>query len=369
MRRAAAFVIVLVVLFVTPAHAAPTDPETTDAWTHTPTTADGWTQMFADKNDLTWSGGDQNTSYRASNGHTYWITGDVVVSDGQDPDGSYPDGARMVSNRILRQHGDRLVNAVPGSDVAVPDPVSGAAGDRYWPQAVFEADGFLWVICQRVQHDGGWFALKGAELARFTFDGPDLVFDGMHPTPSEITLDQYAIQWAGSAEVVGGWAYVFGFRNHETDTLAPHRSYVARIPTGGVGSVSAWQFWNGTGWGAIETTAESAAILHGQVSSAEVIGGMWRIVYKPWNGHGTDVYLTSSYFAEGPYYGTVVFASPAGTTARGSRFWTYGPQLHPWATLTSGKLLVGINWNGLDVFADTLLDADLYKPRFYEVTL
>lgn len=367
MNRLAALV-VTAALMALPASAHAAEPQPTPA----PTTADGYTQMFADKQDTTWSGGDQMTSYRASNGAVYWITGDVMLSHGEDADGSYPDGAVMVSNRILRQHGTSLVDAVVGDGNAIPDPAghTEANGDRYWPQALFEANGFVYVICQRVQHDGtGGFALKGAEIAKFAFSGRDLVFRGVHPTPSETVLDQHAIQWAGSAEVVGGFVYVFGFRTHESDPYAPHRSYVARVPATAVESPAAWRFWNGTTWGTTETPAESAAILHSQVSSVEVIGGMWRILHKPWNGNGVDVYLASSYFAEGPYGGQVIFQSPAGTTPDGHRYQTYTPQFHPWASLTSGRVLVSMDWNGMNLFADTLADSDLYKPRFHEVAL
>lgn len=46
--------------------------------------------------------------------------------------------------------------------------------------------------------------------------------------------------------------------------------------------------------------------------------------------------------------------------------------LHPEQTLDGAdvaKILVSINWNGVDFYSDILGNADLGKPRFYAVTL
>src|SRR5688572_17251097 len=75
------------------------------AATPAPTTAEGFTQMFANKNDMTWSGSDGAISFKAPNGKIYWINGDTFKSNGEDPDGSYPDGTTMVGNSILMQQG------------------------------------------------------------------------------------------------------------------------------------------------------------------------------------------------------------------------------------------------------------------------
>ena len=50
----------------------------------TPTTSAGFTQMFQDKNDMVWSGGDQSTSIKLPNGKVYWISGDTMLSNGED---------------------------------------------------------------------------------------------------------------------------------------------------------------------------------------------------------------------------------------------------------------------------------------------
>lgn len=65
-----------------------------------------------------------------------------------------------------------------------------------------------------------------------------------------------------------------------------------------------------------------------------------------------------------------IFDSPAGTW--GKNYETYVPVLHPEQVLggaDAGKILVSINWNGVDFWSDVLGNADLYKPRFYAVSL
>jgi hypothetical protein len=48
------------------------------ASSQTPRTTNGWFQLFQARNDFTWSGADQATSYIATNGHIYWLFGDVI---------------------------------------------------------------------------------------------------------------------------------------------------------------------------------------------------------------------------------------------------------------------------------------------------
>jgi hypothetical protein len=136
--------------------------------------------------------------------------------------------------------------------------------------------------------------------------------------------------------------YVFGYANAKDDAFAPHRSYVARVATGSVESPGAWRFRDAAGsW--VTDRAQAAPILSAQVSSVRLIGGRWVLAYKPWNGWGDTVYIET-------------------------RSAPWSSQLHPEQALASGKLLVSIAWNGATL-ADVGADADLYKPRFHEVTL
>ena len=108
-------------------------------------------------------------------------------------------------------------------------------------------------------------------------------------------------------------------------------------------------------------------ILSAQVSSVRLVNGQWLMAYKPWNGWGDTVYVERRATPYADPSATVTVPSPAGVTPGGQSYLTYSPQLHPEQTLTSGKLLLSIAWNGASP-ADLLADADLYKPRFSEIS-
>jgi hypothetical protein len=250
----------------------------------------------------------------------------------------------------------------------VPDP---GGGDRYWTQGMFQVGNYLYVQSQRVRNTENYFQLRGVELAKFSFNADGtLTFRGMLATPSSgaVPGDSAATaQYSSDAVVSGGYVYLFGFANEPDDDFAPHRSYVARVATGSVESAAAWRFRDAAGqW--VADRSQAAPILHAQISSVRLIGGRWVLAYKPWNGWGDQVSVETRSTPWGPPTGTVTIASPAGTTPGGVPYQTYSPQLHPEQALSSGKLLVSIAWNAT-VFTDLPRDADLYKPRFHEVTL
>ena len=332
-----------------------------------PATAAGFTGVFAAKNDWTWSGGDQVTSLRASNGLTYWSFGDTAVGKQDPATGGYQSGWRLISNTLLLQRGDTLGPATR-IGAAVPDATD---GDRYWTQGMFQVGSYLYVLCQRVRNTTDYFQLRGVELAKFSI-GPagGLSFVTMLATPSTGKLDSVSAataQYGGDAVVTGGFVYVFGYANAPEDAFAPHRSYVARVPTGSVEDAGAWRFRDAAGEWASDL-AEAAPILSAQISSVRLIGDRWVLAYKPWNGWGDSVFVETRDTPWGSPTGTVTVSSPAGTTAGGQKYQTYSPQLHPEQSLASGKLLLSIAWNGVTL-GDVGADADLYKPRFYEITL
>lgn len=358
------------------------------AW---PTTAEAFTELFVQKNDQTWSGGDQTTSFKAPNGRIYWISADTIVSNGEDPDGSYPDsGTRMISNRILLQTPEGLENAMANGGIAVPDPIAraGRQGEKYWPQGAFVAGGHLYLLCQRVGRDptpgGLGFKLTGTELAKYRMaaDGK-LIFVKMVPTPSTGVPESVGaahIQWAADAIELGGYVYIYGYTDapRNDPRMAAHYSYVARVPSSRVEDPAGWRFYRKSTAQWVRDVAElsmasdnPAAILGSQISSVRLIGGKIVIAHKPWNGFGSAVYAEVGSRPHGPFSQVKLFDSPAGNW-RGGRYWTYAPMLHPEQTLAgtdAGKTLVSINWNGLDLMADVFPNADLYKPRFHAVRL
>lgn len=342
-----------------------------------PTTAGGFDQMFQDKNDMDWASGDQATSFK-HNGFTYWLFGDTILGT-EDPDGSFADGAIMVANRIMLQQGDQLYNAIAngGSGPAVPNPATNNAdnNERYWTQGMFTANGYIYVLCQRVKNNGSGFLPIGSELAKFTQNTTTglLTLVGMVVTPGtgkEQSSSPYGIQWTADAVCSGGYAYFYGFALAQNNGYVSHFSYVARVSMTQVENPFAWRFYKKTTGSWVfkiselnqDNTNHPDAIVASQIGSVRYINNKFVMVHKPWNGWGSDVKVTTSTTPYGPFVDeTTIFSSPAG-----SNYITYCPQLHPEQILTSGKTLVSIAWNG-KTLTDTMLDADLYKPRFYEI--
>src|SRR5215510_7160306 len=344
------------------------------ALSQTPRTTNGWFQLFQAKNDFTWSGADQATSYIATNGHIYWLFGDVILGTRNPTTGGYDSGWYMVANSILKESNGVLTSATSTSP-AIPNAPN---GDRYWPQGIFEANGYLYCQCSKARNtnSGIGFILLGAEFAKFQVqpDG-DLTLVGMIATPgTDIAegIGPSAIQWVRDVVVHNGYVYIFG----DTFTgvfLSPKAAYVARVPVADVENTNSWTYWNGSSW--ITNRLNAASILPDMPSSVRYYGGKWLMLYKPFTGFGDQVKVSLASNPWGPYSsGQIIFPSPGGTTSNGVTtelhcYVTYNPQAHPEYPLSSGKLLVSISWNGCDLFNDSANDADLYKPRFYEVAL
>jgi hypothetical protein len=371
----------IVAAILTPAPAAVARP--TGAAPHAvaaaaPSTAQGWTDLFQDKNDLTWSGADQATSIKAANGAIYWLFGDTVLGTENPTTGAYNDGARMIANTILMQRGSTLSEATSAGVPAIPHvpnpqrdsvPNNGDENDKYWPIAAVEHGTYLNVFAQRVRvtpGQGEGFELVGSDLARFRFSGDNLVFVRMSPTPSSGLHQRAAPQWGGAAIKSNGYVYVYGHK-YIGHPLNPHATYLARVPVASMTTSSAWRYWDGARWAAGQAAA--AAITDSQPSSVAIINGKWTLLCKPWNGAGDNVHARTSDHPYGPFTSRVILSSPAGTTPEGRNYITYGPVLHPEQSLASGAMLVSVSWNGRDFWNDVAQDADLYKPRFHEVQM
>lgn len=345
--------------------------------------ASDFTSLFERKNDWTWSGGDQMTSLKTPSGSIYWSTGDNMRGTQNSETGAYNSGAYMVSNSLLLQEGSSLVPAAFDNSrdpetghfmPIVPDPATATPQNqhRYWTQGMFWANGSLYVMCQQVKatSEGLGFDLTGVVFAKFheIYNGK-LKPVSMIVTPStgvNVGKTAAGAQYAADAVVQGGYIYLYGY-SHTEDQYIPSFSYVARVPFSRVETPAAWTYWDGAIW----NTKMSAAkpIIGSQISSVRFINGMWVVAHKPWNGYGDTVKIETSVNPYGPWTTKASFMSPAGQTPRGKNYITYGPMLHPEFSLTSGKLLVSVDRNGVSFWDDLLQDADLYKPVFTEVDI
>ncbi len=311
-----------------------------------PTTASSWTQLFQDKNDLEWSGADQSVSFQASNGATYWIFEDTIIGT-ENASGGYNSGWHYVANTILSERDGVL----KGATASVPAIPNNSDGDRYWAAEMFECNGNTYVPCSKVHNVSGGFEIHGTELAKFSRSGDMLTFLNRVSTPNT------GLVWSATAAnakysvgtVAPGDGYVYFFG-------AGNGTHVARVPTANVESAADWRFWNGSSW--VTGMANAATILSPQINSMRYIQGKWVASWKT----GDNVYAGVATNPYGPFTQNLLYASPSGTFD-GVSYVTYTASLHPEKVLASGKFLSSICWNG------SPNSADVYKPRFTEVTI
>jgi hypothetical protein len=95
--------------------------------------------------------------------------------------------------------------------------------------STFDANGQIYVFCQRVRNTATYFALCGTELAIFEpMPSGELTFVCMRDTPSTGALigDTAGLAQYGTDAVASeGWLYVFGFANQPG---APQRRRAGR---------------------------------------------------------------------------------------------------------------------------------------------
>jgi hypothetical protein len=347
-----------------------------------PASGTGWNQSFQGQTDFTYAGGRQNVGYLASNGKVYWLVNQLAAGLMNPVDDSFSTSVETVDNRILSENGDYRVTTatlpLDGTNAVPENP-----NENYQLRDLFEANGLLYAVCLRVNTSNPLQTL-GAELAVFKMlPGGALQFlrwvqeygTGTSPTANTPST----IQWASSAVVQNGLVYIFGYGSvTNTDGNTVQDEYLARSATSNVTYSNLWTFWNGSSWDPNEVDA--APISTNTFAVVRYYKGNWVAIDKPGDVNATDTYAYTSTQPQGPYSSQDLFTDPTNAVedsglvtnpANGEEFayYTDNPTPHPELSLTSGALLVSIDYeDGFSYTYDTG-DAELYKPRYYEVTL
>jgi hypothetical protein len=187
------------------------------------------------------------------------------------------------------------------------------------------------------------------------------------------------IQWSSSAVVQSGFVYLFGagLVTNSADATVQNM-FLARVPTANVNQTSSWTFWNGSSWDVNE--ANVAPISTNAFDMVRYYNGNWVAVGKPNGVYGTDIFAYTATQPQGPYSIQDLFTDPtnavlgSGTllnpvTSSPDYYYSVNPAFHPETSLASGKLLVSLGYEDASYYQYTYDDAELYKPRFYEVTM
>ncbi len=325
-----------------------------------PDTAAGYQRLF-DGLDGDWAGGDQAASVVLPDGRTLWIFADSVTGR-VGPDGGYLPGWRMRHNAfVLQDHG--CVTALPGSPLPDVGPT-----DWYWPNSAFVDGDRLVLFAMRVHRTGPGlvdFALAGSAVATF-----DLGAGGV-PRLHDVVVGPGrpgGPLWGAGVTVRDGWAYVYGTR---TEAGAFGRSLsVARVRTVDVARCEAWTIYHGHGYGPDASTAASlVGSIKGvstSVSPVVLDGGGVALVSKKDEVFGDDVVAWAAPAPWGPFAASASLLRVPSLQVPGEL--RYSAQAHQRARLRSGRLLISVCRNNLDLRA-VGRDALLYRPQFAEVTL
>ena len=321
-----------------------------------PTAAD-LTAMFRDYGDTsgTWLGADRTASVPLSGDRTLWLFSDTFLGR-PAADGSRPRTSGFINNSAIVQENGSLGRFHYGGEPAAPKALVPAptTGEFNWIGDAVAAGGRVQVLANSYRRSGAGpldHKLTGTMLAEF--DEASLT-----PGPArELPLGD-RISWGSEVMTDGGRLYVYGTEGAGAMKFA----HVAR--TSGLDLGGTWEFWNGKGWSTAE--ADSARLLSGVGTNYGVrrVGEQYVLVT-----HENNLIFSADFVAytadspTGPFTGPhYLFRAPE----VGQGHIVYDADLHLEQS-RSGRLMMSYNVNNLDE-AVTYADANVYRPRFAEVT-
>ncbi|MGC0328568.1 hypothetical protein RKD23_001558 [Streptomyces sp. SAI-170] len=332
-----------------------------------------------------WTGGDGTHSVRLPDGRLLWLFSDTflgAVHAPSDPHGesaSWRDAAApMVRNSAVVMRDGRLESTLPAP--LFPDP---GPGQWRWPVAARvepRSPGatervvrvLLWT---RTAGQPPWIYGVPTATEVATLSLPDLRVESVvkvHdqrtvPTPSRRVL------FGTTLVEQDGWTYVYGGDDGRAVSRPVSSAYVARVPEGGLGDPSAWEYWTGREWaaGAVPRPVLGDGRRAGVGSAFSVVRDGETYVLFTMAAGTAGLHTVTSYWScspTGPWHGPSRGITPPlprdGVAA-------YNPQAHP--ELSGGGRLVlsyDVNWLGTtDAAARINANVALYRPRFVTLRL
>lgn len=313
-------------------------------------------------------GGDVGADAVLQDGRRVMVFGDTLR-------GSDFTGQEFVRNSLLVIGGDCIQSVVRAHGALIPDrPGGGPHPVGYWPMSVtaIHRPGYdlLVVTCQRVRSTGTQgFENLGPAVALFVVPrggtpqlmamrdlGPDSA-DTSRPT------------WGAAAVRHGGWLYLYGTANPGQPFVFGFSLQVARVRPADVLRLSAWEYWDGTGWVTDPGTArELIPAVSGTSQTLSVFeqSGTWYALSKRNEFLGHDIVVWRAPDPWGPFDAGTTVASLPSDTARGRL--RYMPLAHPGLLPRPGTVVVSYSQNRTDL-GQIVKNPFLYRPRFLRVTL
>ncbi|MFF4250329.1 DUF4185 domain-containing protein [Streptomyces sp. NPDC001663] len=355
-------------------------PRTVAAWTKD----DRLTGEFARYGDDAtrtddWTGGDGTHSVRLPDGRVLWLFSDTYLGQVHGPPNPVGESvawrdttAPLVRNSAVVMRGGRLESTLPAPLFADPAPNQWRwpVAARVEPRSPGSSEKvvrvLLWV---RTAGQSPWIYGVPTATEVATLSLPDLKVESVVKV-----LDQSLVPDPSQRVLFGttlvekdGWTYVYGGDDGQAASRPASSAYVARVPEGRLGEPAAWQYWNGSRWGAAPKPVRGAKV--GSAFSVARVDGTYVLFTMAAGAEGLTT--VTSYWAcspTGPWHGPTRHFSPSLPSAGVA---AYNPQVHPELS-GDGRLVLSYDVNWLETTgASASINADvtLYRPRFVTVRL
>ncbi len=339
---------------------------TSTGWTATASIDTARTQRFGDYGNtgVGWTGADSTYSVPLAGGRSLWLFSDTFWGP-VNPDLSRPTTVPFLNNSFVVEDGDTL-STISGGTPEAPDSIlpPDEPDTWHWLGAGMAGTDSLDVMFLKYGRTGSGsfdFAWRSNKLGRF--DPGTLELREVVPLPSAA-----GVQWASWLERVGGHTYIYGVE----DGGATKYMHLARV-AGADLTAAPWEYWNGTGWSAAETS--SARIMSGVANEYSVSAfrdGYLLITHDTNELFSRNIVAYVGCTPAGPFTRAATVYETPETGASGSygnpNIITYNAHEHP-DLRDDNRLLVTYNVNSLDPNADLYDDVTIYRPRFVEVVL
>jgi hypothetical protein len=309
----------------------------------TPTTAAGFKALLGTLPASQWEGADDSISVRLADGRVVWVYADTISAVAP---------TFVHSTAIVQSYG--CLHVANSGAQLLPNA---ADGSFYWPSAAVP-------FC----NTGGCYLLVAAEqvMADNSPAGFHVVGSAAALVKTPTGADPVFYRWVGNWPqadhgIVGAGLYLSGATLHVYTTTDVQQTYVfgrqlshRSAPLAAV--VSGTASWTAD---TVVIPASPDGTDSGVSAYSDPSG--FHVVTKRWNYLGQTVVRYTAPEPDGPFGpAAVVLDSPSS-----SDHMTYSAQVHPWARMADGGLLITICNNGPGAFTDP---THVYQPTYAEVT-
>ena len=324
-----------------------------------PTSAAGYESLLKSVIAGKWYRADAGHSVKLPNGKVLWVFGDTIIgASGQTKGTQFVNNTALLTDRgcitpLVGQKADTSPQSwiLPNATTDTP-----GVDDYYWCSTPFMDDTTLRIFLLHIQNISGGFSVIGTDLASFDISSGTPQLTSVTKTPGAVASPTAPL-WGAAVGEDATYTYIYGSINKQETWVFGSYYYIARAPKGQVDNNAVWSYWNGSAW--VTDQSQVTSIIPGTAGlgtdSTFFIGqdGKPTLISKKYDSFGTDLVawkapvnsFTGPWTEQTPALMAPIPVTPAFT----SQDISYLGMAHPWANLSSGKLMVGWSRNSNDL--------------------